>query len=242
MESIIEVNHLSKAYHYQKAVDNFSVQVGRGQCFGLLGANGAGKSTTIECMLGTKKIDEGIVSILGINPRKGRKKLFEKVAVQFQESYYQSKIKVEELCQQIECLYHEVSDYHTLLEEFGLSEKKASFVLELSGGERQKLFVLLALIPKPEVVFLDELTTGLDIKARREVWKYLKRRKEEGLTIFLTSHYMDEVELLCDEICILKQGKTVFKGTPQEAIMQSRSHNLEDAYLWFAEEENDEGL
>lgn len=242
MENIIEVSQLSKAYHHKKAVDNFCVQIRKGQCFGLLGANGAGKSTTIECILGTRKMDRGMVSILGMNPRKERKKLFEKVAVQFQESYYQSKIKVKELCQQIACLYHEVSDYHKLLEEFKLEDKKDRFVTELSGGERQKLFVLLTLIPKPEFVFLDELTTGLDIKARREVWQYLKKRKEEGLTIFLTSHYMDEVEVLCDEICILKQGKTVFKGTPQEAIAQSRGHNLEDAYLWFAEEENDECL
>ena len=243
MEKRIIINNLCKSYGSTKAVSNFSAQINKGQCFGLLGANGAGKSTTIECILGTKNADSGSVSILGLDPHKDRKLLFQKVAVQFQESHYQNKIKVFELCEQTECLYQDTENYNTLLAEFGLESKKNNFVSDLSGGERQKLFVLLTLIPKPKVIFMDELTTGLDVKSRREIWKYLKELKERGLTIFLTSHYMDEVEALCDEICILKHGKTVFKGTVEDTISQSNCNNLEDAYLWFTgEEENNERI
>ena len=120
---------------------------------------------------------------------------------------------------------------------FGVADKANSFVKELSGGQRQRLFIVLALIPNPQVVFLDELTTGLDARARREVWKLLARLKAEGLTILLTSHFMDEVENLCDEICILKHGKAVFYGTVAEAIKQSPCDKFEDAYLWFTDEE-----
>ena len=243
MKKIIIINNLCKSYGSKKAVINFSAQINKGQCFGLLGSNGAGKSTTIECILGTKKADSGSVSILGLDPHKDRKLLFEKVSVQFQESHYQNKIKVYELCEQTECLYNDTENYNTLLSEFGLEDKKNSFVSELSGGERQKLFVLLTLIPKPKVVFMDELTTGLDIKSRREIWEYLKKLKQKGLTIFLTSHYMDEVETLCDEICILKYGETVFKGTVEDAMKESNHNNLEDTYLWFtAEEEQNNGI
>lgn len=243
MEKRIIINNLCKSYGRTKAVSNFSAQINKGQCFGLLGANGAGKSTTIECILGTKNADSGSVSILGLDPHKDRKLLFQKVTVQFQESHYQNKIKVFELCEQTECLYEDTEDYNTLLAEFGLKDKKNNFVSDLSGGERQKLFVLLTLIAKPKVIFMDELTTGLDIKSRREIWKYLKELKERGLTIFLTSHYMDEVKALCDEICILKHGKTVFKGTVEDAMKKSNCNNLEDTYLWFTgEEENNEGI
>lgn len=243
MEKRIIINNLCKSYGSTKAVSNFSAQINKGQCFGLLGANGAGKSTTIECILGTKNADSGSISILGLDPHKDRKLLFQKVAVQFQESHYQNKIKVFELCEQTECLYQDTENYNTLLAEFGLESKKNNFVSDLSGGERQKLFVLLTLIPKPKVIFMDELTTGLDVKSRREIWKYLKKLKERGLTIFLTSHYMDEVETLCDGICILKHGKTVFKGTVEDAISKSNCNNLEDAYLWFTgEEENNDRI
>lgn len=178
-----------------------------------------------------------------LDPHKDRKLLFQKVTVQFQESHYQNKIKVFELCEQTECLYKDTENYNTLLTEFGLEDKKNSFVSDLSGGEKQQLFVLLTLIAKPKIIFMDELTTGLDIKSRREIWKYLKKLKERGLTIFLTSHYMDEVETLCDEICILKHGKTVFKGTVEDAMSKSNCNNLEDAYLWFTgEEENNERI
>lgn len=237
MEYVIKAEQLSKSYNGQIAAENVNIFVKRGTVFGLLGANGAGKSTTIECILGTKVPDRGTVSILGMNPLTERKKLFEKVGVQFQEANYQEKITVEELCEVTQSLYKEASDYLELLRKFGISEKIKSPVKELSGGQRQRLFIVLALIPNPDVVFLDELTTGLDAKARREVWKILSELKRNGLTVLLSSHFMDEVEVLCDCICILKQGKTVFYGTVREAIESSPYEKFEDTYLWYSDEE-----
>lgn len=204
--------------------------------FGLLGANGAGKSTIIECILGIKKFDGGSVSILGMNPQTERKKLFEQVGVQFQESNYQDKVTVAELCEVTQALYKNTLDYTELLKQFGLSDKYKSQVSELSGGEKQRLFIILALIPNPKVVFLDELTTGLDARVRRDVWKGLLYLKKKGLTIFLTSHFMDEVEALCDRICIIKKGTSIFYGTVQEAIAGSPFEKFEEAYLWYTDE------
>ena len=221
MNEIISVKQLSKSYGGLTAVQGLDLSVTQGTVFGLLGANGAGKSTTIECMLGTRKFDAGTVSILGMNPLLQRKQLFENVGVQLQEANYQDKVMVAELCEVTQSLYRNAADYGELLKQFGIFDKAKSMVKELSGGQRQKLFIVLALIPQPKVVFLDELTTGLDAKARREVWKILSDLKEKGLTIFLTSHFMDEVEALCDWVCILKKGKAVFYGTVEEAIAGS---------------------
>ena len=237
MNEIISVKQLSKSYGGLTAVQGLDLSVTQGTVFGLLGANGAGKSTTIECMLGTRKFDAGTVSILGMNPLLQRKQLFENVGVQLQEANYQDKVTVAELCEVTQSLYRNAADYGELLKQFGIFDKAKSMVKELSGGQRQKLFIVLALIPQPKVVFLDELTTGLDTKARREVWKILSDLKEKGLTIFLTSHFMDEVEALCDWVCILKKGKAVFYGTVEEAIAGSPYDKFEDAYLWYSDEE-----
>lgn len=237
MQEAIKVEHLSKSYGNLKVIDNLNLSVKSSTVYGLLGANGAGKSTTIECVLGIKKADTGTVSILEHDPKKDRTHLFQKVGVQFQESSYQAEIKVGELCEETACLYKNPADWQKLCREFGIGDKLKSEVKNLSGGQRQKLFIVLALIPNPELVFLDELTTGLDTKARREVWKMLSKLKDEGLTIFLTSHFMDEVEVLCDEICILKKGKAVFYGTVDQAKEQSGCTNFEEAYLYFSGEE-----
>lgn len=233
----IKIHELCKVYGNTQAVNNVSISVNRGEVFGLLGANGAGKSTTIECVLGTKKFDSGSISILGMNPQTERKKLFERVGVQFQESSYQDKLTVKDLCEVTQALYKQPADYLELLKQFGLSDKCKSQVSELSGGQKQRLFIILSLIPNPEVVFLDELTTGLDARARRDVWKGLLELKKKGITIFLTSHFMDEVEVLCDRICILKQGQSIFYGTVQQAIAASPFEKLEEAYLWYTDEE-----
>lgn len=237
METTIKVEKLSKSYVHVKAVEKIDISICRGEVFGLLGANGSGKSTTIECILGTKKQDSGTVSILGMNPQKDRKKLFERVGVQFQEANYQDKITVAELCEVTQSLYKTSLDYADLLKQFELSDKLKSQVSELSGGQKQRLFIVLALISNPEVVFLDELTTGLDARARRDVWKCLSDLKAKGLTILLTSHFMDEVEALCDKIMILKNGESIFYGTIQEAIADSPYEKFEDAYLWYTDEE-----
>lgn len=240
MEKALIVQGLSKSYGNVLAVDNLNLEVQKGEIFGLLGHNGAGKSTSIECILGVKKPDKGTAQVLGMDPAKDRKQLFEKVGVQFQQTNYQDKITVAEICEVTYSLYKKPSDWKELLRTFGLSDKHRQQVSELSGGERQKLSVLLALIPNPELVFLDELTTGLDSKARRDVWKYLEKLKDRGLSIVLTSHYMDEVEALCDRICILRNGRTVTVGTVQDLIQQSPYNNLEEAYLWYSGEEEDD--
>lgn len=237
METTIQISGLSKSYAGNKVIENLSLSVAAGEVYGLLGANGAGKSTTIECILGTREADSGMVRILGLNPWENRKQLFEQVGVQFQESNYPDKIKVRELCEETACLYRQPLSYGELLQKFDLTDKREALVSELSGGQKQKLFIVLALIPNPKVVFLDELTTGLDTKARRGVWKSLQELKEQGLTIFLSSHFMDEVEILCDRIGILKDGGFVFEGTVQEAVELSPYERLEDAYLWFTGEE-----
>ena len=237
MERAIIVQGLSKSYASLKAVDNLSFEVAKGETFGLLGHNGAGKTTSIECILGVKKPDSGSALIFGKSARKNRKEIYGKVGVQFQQTNYQDKVRVDEVCRVTAALYRKPASWEALLNTFGLSDKKMKMVAELSGGERQRLSVLLALIPDPELVFLDELTTGLDAKARRDLWKYLEGLKQKGLTIMLTSHYMDEVNILCDRICILKKGVAAFMGTVTEAIEESPYDNLEEAYLWHSGEE-----
>lgn len=238
MKACIEVTDLTKRFGKKTAVNQLSFCVKRQEVFGLLGANGAGKSTTIETMLGLKKADGGKVSMLGMDPVKERKKVFERVGVQLQSSNYQNNIRLEEICEEIAALYSNPADYHELLRRFKLEDMKKRPVDKLSGGEHQKLSVVLALIPKPELVFLDELTTGLDAAARREVWQTLKNLKEEGMTIFLTTHYMEEAETLCDRILLIKDGKKITEGTVREVIDTSPYDNLEEAYLWYMGEED----
>ena len=233
MDTMICVKNLSKSYNGRKVVDDLNFTIQKGHTIGLLGANGAGKSTSIECILGTKKKDAGYVTIMGMDPVKERKKLFQRVGVQFQEGNYQTEIRVDEICKETAALYKEPADWRKLLDRFGISEKEKSAIKDLSGGQRQRLFIILALIPNPEVVFLDELTTGLDTKARRDVWGILKLLKKDGISMVLTSHFMDEVEELCDDILVLKKGVTVFYGTVQEAVAKSPYEKFEDTYLWL---------
>ena len=236
-EPSVSVKNLTKSFSGRRVVDNLSFDVQKGEVFALLGHNGAGKSTTIDLILGLKAPEEGFAKILGTNAAKNRKKVFERVGVQLQNTQYQPNITVEEACIEYASLYSAPAEYRQLLEQFGLNSLKKSFVSKLSGGERQKLSVVLALIGEPEIVFLDELTTGLDVVARREVWRTLKQLKERGLTIFLTTHYMEEAEALCDRVCIIKSGKKVAEGTIDEIITASGQRNLEDAYLFFMGEE-----
>ena len=239
MMEAVSVQNLCKSYGEKQVLKNLNLSVKHGTVFGLLGANGAGKSTTIECILGTKKADSGTVTLLGQDPKKSRRSLFQKIGVQFQEGDYQQEIKVQELCEETACLYRNPADWQALCAQFGIGNKLKNPVKSLSGGERQRLFIVLALIPDPELVFLDELTTGLDAKARRGVWKTLEKLKDQGLTIFLTSHFMDEVEALCDEICILKKGRPVFYGTVEQAKQQCGCQRFEDAYLMLSDEEEE---
>ena len=236
-EPSVSVRNLTKSFSGRAVVDDLSFDVQKGEVFALLGHNGAGKSTTIDLILGLKTPDGGSAKILGMDAAKHRKQVFARLGVQLQNTQYQPNITVEEACIEYASLYAAPADYPRLLEQFGLATLRKRFVSKLSGGERQKLSVVLALIGNPEIVFLDELTTGLDVVARREVWRTLKGLKEQGLTIFLTTHYMEEAEALCDRVCIIKSGKKVVEGTIEETIAASGQRNLEEAYLFFMGEE-----
>ena len=236
-EPAVSVRNLTKSFSGRRVVDDLSFDVQKGEVFALLGHNGAGKSTTIDLILGLKTPDGGSAKILGMDAAQNRKQVFERVGVQLQHTQYQTNITVEEACIEYASLYADPADYPKLLEQFGLGTLRKNFVSKLSGGERQKLSVVLALIGKPEIVFLDELTTGLDVVARREVWRTLKQLESQGLTIFLTTHYMEEAEALCDRVCIIKSGKKAAEGALDEVIAASGQKNLEDAYLFFMGEE-----
>ena len=236
-EQCIQVKNLTKSFSGRKVINDLSFEVNKGEVFALLGHNGAGKSTTIDLILGLKCPDEGNATILGMDAAKHRKKVFEKVGVQLQHTEYQNMMTVEEVCIEYASLYKKPSDYKKLLHSFGLSDLKKSYINKLSGGEKQKLSVVLALIGNSEIVFLDELTTGLDVAARREVWRTLKHLKEKGLTIFLTTHYMEEAQALCDHVCIIKSGEKVIEGTIAEIVNASGKTDLEEAYLYFMGEE-----
>ncbi len=234
--SVLAVKGLRKTYGEKVAVKGLDFQVEKGQIFGLLGPNGAGKTTTIECILGTKARDQGEVELLGRGVGPHDKNLYEHVGVQFQQDFFPDRIRLGEMCRMIAALYRNPIDYRAQLQRFGLESFVDQEVAKLSGGERQKLSVLLAMINRPEVVFLDELTTGMDPRARREIWSLLKEENERGLTIILTSHYMDEVAHLCDEILLIDRGEKRISGTVGEILEASGKASLEEAYLHFTKE------
>jgi len=236
-EAIVSVRDLNKSYGTFHAVKDLNFQVVTGEVFGLLGPNGAGKSTTLSCILGTCKADSGQMKVLGYSGEKIPKKLFNQIGIQFQDSSYPDRIRVDELCQMITVLYRDTSDWREMLELFRLDSKIKSHVSGLSGGEKQKLALLLALINKPRIVFLDELTTGLDPEARHEVWNYLSDLKEQGMTIVLTSHYMEEVERLCDRVMIIGEGRELVSGTVGELLDRSGTTSMNDAYLYYVKGE-----
>ena len=237
-EPSVSAKNLTKSFTGRAVVDDLSFDVRTGEVFALLGHNGAGKSTTIDLILGLKTPDGGSAKILGMEAAKHRKQVFERVGVQLQHTRYQPNITVEEACIEYASLYAAPADYPQLLEQFGLGALRKNPVAKLSGGERQKLSVVLALIGSPELVFLDELTTGLDVAARREVWRTLRQLKEQGLTIVLTTHYMEEAEALCDRVCMIRAGKKVIEGTVEQVVAASGQKNLEEAYLFFMGEED----
>ncbi|WP_228202037.1 ABC transporter ATP-binding protein [Clostridium prolinivorans] len=190
-------------------VKNVSFTVNEGEIFGMIGANGAGKTTTIECIEGLRNNYSGEIRVLGINPMKGRKELHKLIGVQLQETSYQDRLKVKEICKLFASFYDTKESIDDLAKEFNLYEKLDSYVGKLSGGQRQKLSIILALISKPKIVFLDELTTGLDPKSRRDMWETVLRLKKKGITVYLTTHFMEEAEYLCDRVAIMKQGQIV---------------------------------
>ena len=221
--SIIDVQNLVVKYGDLCAVSDVSFKISDGEAFGIIGKNGAGKTTLVETMEGLKEKTSGSIYINGVDPSdaKKRKELYSMIAVQLQSTNYPDKAKVGELCKLFSSICDNPVDYHELLNQFDLSEKINKSVSSLSGGQKQKLSILLALISRPKIVFLDELTTGLDADARRELWKCLKDLKKNGLTIILVSHYMDDIEMVCDRIGVMKKGKLINVGTKEELIKAS---------------------
>jgi ABC-2 type transport system ATP-binding protein len=215
---IIEVKNLTKSYEGKKAVDDVSFNIEEGEIFGIIGPNGAGKTTILECIEGLRIPDLGSIRVLNFNPLKDRKKMYEYIGVQLQETTYPDRLKVWEICRLFSSFYKNPVPYNDLLRQFDLEEKKNSYISKLSGGQKQKLSIILALIPNPKIVFLDELTTGLDPQARRSMWGYIKELKEKGLTICLTTHYMEEAEYLCDRVAIINEGKIAAIDTVDKLI------------------------
>lgn len=236
MNTILQVQNLQKSYGTKTVLQNLSFTMKPGETLGLLGPNGAGKTTTLDLILGIKQPNQGSITLNGQHPNNYSKEHYNKIGVQFQHSFYPEYITLKEICQMTSCLYKDPLNYLDLLEKFHLQDKLTQKVQSLSGGEKQKLAVLLALINKPEIVFLDELTTGLDPQARRDVWDILKELQQQGLSILLTSHYMDEVEQLCDRILIINNGEMIFEGTAKSLKTKSNASTLEDAYLSLLKE------
>ncbi len=208
-----------KTYKSFVAVDDISFKVYDGEIFGLIGPNGAGKTTTMECVEGLRTPDSGRISVLGLDPFRDIYSLQNRIGVQLQEAQLQKRIKVKEAVHLCASLYKRpASDGDRLLEQLGLADKRNSWFMTLSGGQKQRLFIALALINDPEVVFLDELTTGLDPQSRRTIWELVRGIRERGKTVFLTTHLMEEAERLCDRVAIIERGKIIDIDTPERLV------------------------
>ena len=225
----IEIEHLHKSYGDVVAVDDVSLSVERGESFGIIGVNGAGKTTTVECVSGLTRPDRGRVSILGLDPIEERDEIRRRVGVQLQESVLPDRLTVTEALTLHAAFYENPAEPLELIERLGLTHRRDAPYGKLSGGEKQKLSVGLALVGRPEVAILDELTTGLDPHARRETWSLIEGLREQGLTVLLVTHFMDEVERLCDRVAVIHQGRVKALGTP--AQLSEATASLEDAFV-----------
>lgn len=217
-ESVISINRLAKRYGSTVAVDDVTLDVYEGEIFGLIGPNGAGKTTTMECVQGLRRHDRGTIAVLGLDPHRDAATLRQRIGVQHQEAHLQKRIKVWEAVDLWSSLYSRVVDGDALLARLGLDAKRNAWFMTLSGGQKQRLFIALALIHEPDVVFLDELTTGLDPQARRAIWDLVTGIRERGTTVFLTTHLMEEAERLCDRVAIIEHGRLIELGTPKDLV------------------------
>ena len=219
MRHVIQVYGIRKSYGRTLAVDEVSFEVNEGEIFGLIGPNGAGKTTTMECIEGLRRPDLGSISVLGLDPLRDVYKLQDRIGVQLQQAQLQKRIKVWEAVDLWASLYQKKStDAERLLEQLGLTDKRDAWFMNLSGGQKQRLFIALALINDPELVFLDELTTGLDPQARRAIWDLVRGIRDRGKTVFLTTHLMEEAERLCDRVAIIEHGRIIDIDTPQRLV------------------------
>ena len=237
--SVICVRDLAKRYGNTVAVADVSLDVNEGEIFGLIGPNGAGKTTTMECVEGLRRPDRGTISVLGLDPQRDASTLRHRIGVQHQEAHLQKRIKVWEAVDLWASLYDRarVVDVDALLARLGLDGKRNAWFMTLSGGQKQRLFIALALIHQPELVFLDELTTGLDPQARRTIWELVTDIRARGTTVFLTTHLMEEAERLCDRVAIIEHGRLIEMGTPAELV---RRHCPERRVVYTTGEDSSE--
>ena len=219
MDSVIQVSGCRKTYGSTVAVDEVSFDVRDGEIFGLIGPNGAGKTTTMECVEGLRTPDRGTISVLGMDPVRDVYQLQERIGVQLQQAQLQKRIKVWEAVDLWASLYRRKTiDGERLLDQLGLADKRNAWFMTLSGGQKQRLFIALALINDPDVVFLDELTTGLDPQSRRTIWDLVRGIRDRGKTVFLTTHLMEEAERLCDRVAIIDHGRIVDIDSPAHLV------------------------
>jgi ABC-2 type transport system ATP-binding protein len=219
-ETIVKVENLSKKYGGKEVVKGISFEVAAGETFGILGPNGAGKTTTLEMIETLRPIDGGAVTLNGLDVHKNPQKVKYMIGVQTQSTAFMDKVKLTELLEQQAAAYGERIDPMELLKEVNLEEKAGSYIESLSGGQKQRFSIAAALVHKPKVFFLDEPTTGLDPQARRRLWELIKKVKSEGMTVILTTHYMEEAEELCQRVAIMDEGEIVALDTPQNLIQQ----------------------
>lgn len=229
MEPVIEVADLRKVYDGVPAVDGVSLRVEPGEVFGILGPNGAGKTTTVECVSGLRRPDGGAVRVLGLDPALDPAAVRERVGVQLQEAALPDRMRVSDAMAVFASAYRQPRPVGDLLAEWGLEGKRRATFKSLSGGQRQRLFIALALLGEPEIVVLDELTTGLDPAAKRDTWALVRRMREQGVTVVLVTHDMGEAEALCDRLAVIVGGRVAAEGAPSDVRGQHRT--LEDAYL-----------
>ena len=219
MPAVIEVAGVRKTYGSTVAVEDVSFEVRDGEIFGLIGPNGAGKTTTMECVEGLRRPDRGSIAVLGLDPFRDVYTLQHRIGVQLQQAQLQKRIKVAEAVHFWASLYGKpASDGDRLLEQLGLVDKRHAWFMTLSGGQKQRLFIALALVNDPELVFLDELTTGLDPQARRAIWELVRGIRARGKTVFLTTHLMEEAERLCDRVAIIQHGRIIDIDTPERLV------------------------
>jgi ABC-2 type transport system ATP-binding protein len=230
----VEVHGLRKRYGDVTAVDDVSLRVQAGEIFGIVGPNGAGKTTTVESIEGLRRPDAGTIRVLGLDPAAGpaRRELRQRIGVQLQQSALPDRLRVGEALDLYASFYRHPADWRALLEQWDLADKRRTAFSDLSGGQRQRLFIALALVGDPEIVFLDELTTGLDPHARRQALAQVAGLRERGITVVLVTHLMDEAERLCDRVAVVDAGRVVALDTP--AALAARAGDgatLEDAFL-----------
>jgi len=218
-DAVIRVAGCRKTYGRTVAVDEVSFEVRHGEIFGLIGPNGAGKTTTLECVEGLRVPDRGTITVLGLDPFRDVYALQQRIGVQLQQAQLQKRIKVWEAVDLWASLYRKPpSDGVRLLDQLGLADKRDAWFMTLSGGQKQRLFIALALINDPDVVFLDELTTGLDPQARRAIWELVRGIRARGKTVFLTTHLMEEAERLCDRVAIIEHGRIIDIDAPERLV------------------------